>query len=146
LHHSLKGLDILVYQALKRIIDSIKVSYTLDDYKYQESLNPKAGKAQPPYATPTFIRTSIRGPIIKRHKAGDEPYPDPETLEYCEYVGYRRTEGTKAYDHEYVTWLNHSPYKETPRELAVAAMTWGNEPGMGVYYSSAVIIADFRRS
>ncbi|KAK4039660.1 hypothetical protein C8A01DRAFT_16385, partial [Parachaetomium inaequale] len=36
LHHTLKGLDMLVYQALKRLTGSVKVTHALDDQLFQD--------------------------------------------------------------------------------------------------------------
>jgi hypothetical protein len=95
----------------------------------------------------------------------DDGYPNPEELRYYnEVMGGTRRADEPAYFQRHVTWLNHSPQDTTAREVAVAyltvspenntldhdtadqAMQYGNEPGMGVYYSSAVIVADFRKS
>lgn len=38
LHHTLKGLDMVVYQALKRLTASVRMTHALDDYSFHESV------------------------------------------------------------------------------------------------------------
>ena len=118
----------LVYQALKRLTGSVKVTHALDDHlfrddriEYPEDGNPGADTdaTHPSYASPATIGTSIRGPIALDGLGED--YPDPEELDYdgkYTYGGYRK--GDTAFTRDHVTWLNHHPQKTTPQELAVA--------------------------
>ncbi|KAL9570172.1 hypothetical protein ACKAV7_005680 [Fusarium commune] len=45
-----------------------------------------------------------------------------------------------------VTWLNGPPDSKVSKELAVAFITYGNEPGIDAYYTSAVIVAKVNES
>lgn len=118
----------LVFQALKRLTVSVKVTHALDDYLYREgrgyedSDDEKANReGQPPYATAATLGKSIRGPIGLDGLDEDDGYPDPEELQYySEVVGGVRWSQEDAYVREPVTWLNNSPGKSSPQEFAVA--------------------------
>jgi hypothetical protein len=119
----------LVYQALKRLTGSVKVTHALDDHLYWEDLAEDSEKedeggtastsptqvTQPSYARLATIGTSIWRPITV-DGCGDY-YANPEELSYDRWgVGG----DDKAFTRDHVTWLNHHPRKTSPRELAVA--------------------------
>jgi hypothetical protein len=124
----------LVYQALKRLTGSVKVTHALDDHAFQEwrldcdenGRDDENGKEDEnpelPHATPTTIGTSILGPITWTDYEEDG-HPAPENLRYEERVvsshGVCWT-NKAAYFRDHVTWLNHAPQPDTPQELAVA--------------------------
>lgn len=132
LHHTLKGIDMLVFQALKRLTSasSVKVTHALDDYllresemEYDDNGNKIAeDSTQPPYVKAATIGTCIRGPIGLDGLDEESGYPDPEDLHYYgrELVGGVNWGNAKAYSRRHVAWLNHSPTKSTPQEFAVA--------------------------
>ncbi|KAL2132141.1 hypothetical protein VTI74DRAFT_4147 [Chaetomium olivicolor] len=142
------GLDMFVYQALKQVTGSVRVTHVLDDHLFQEDLSyypedegRKTGTSQPPYAIPATIGTEIRG-LICLDGVYEDDYPNSEELFY-EY-DRRRVEYEVVYRREHAIWLNHSPGKMAPRELTVAYIAYCNKPWMNEHYSSAVIIADFK--
>lgn len=121
----------LVYQALRRLTGSVRVTHALDDHLLEEQradfnygsdhegLN--IGEAQPPYASPATIGRCIRGPITLDGLDEDAGYPEPEELWHSdEIIGGIHWTRDPAYFRDHVTWLNHSPRETTPRELAVA--------------------------
>ncbi|KAI1062968.1 hypothetical protein LB507_005760 [Fusarium sp. FIESC RH6] len=115
LRHMLKGMDMAVYQALKRILGDASIAAVFgSDYRDR-----------------FYVAKRPISPIVDPdYDMEDESAPD---LEYW-------------YDLEQVTWLNHRPDRQTSKELSVAYLTYGNEPGMGTFYSSAVVVAKIKGS
>ncbi|RGP75161.1 hypothetical protein FLONG3_5845 [Fusarium longipes] len=165
LHHMLKGLDMVVYQALKRLLGDAGVGTVLDDHEYvEEQLEIKEmerehqeeHKARHPHSTEpmkpfyTFDDSDLENTVcVSASPLATIPHVpydmyrgilDPATIDlpYGRY-GYQRC--TSPYSREEVTWLNHQPGAHTSKELAVTFVTYGNEPDGGAYYSSAVILA-----
>ncbi|GKU05049.1 hypothetical protein FLAG1_07809 [Fusarium langsethiae] len=159
LHHMLKGLDMVVYQALRRILGDASVATVLDDSKYveeqlqnkewereyqagQKTQNPESTKPVEPFYT--FDKSALENTVCMSEVPSSAllhgPYDwdcgllDPTTIEGHCY-------STSSYNREKVNWLNHPPDAYTSKELAVVFATYGNEPGTEAYYSSAVIIA-----
>ncbi|KAH7182606.1 uncharacterized protein B0J16DRAFT_321377 [Fusarium flagelliforme] len=169
LHHTLKGIDMVVYQALKRILGDASIATVLDESEYVEQQLERRQwekeyqeerKRNPPSPTHPFSResrfydfddsdfentvciaTSLRPPISHGPYDYDAGLLDPKTIEVSE-GGYWSSHYTYPYSREKINWLNHRPGSHTSKELAVAFATYGNEPGTGAYYSSAVIIAE----
>ncbi|KAK2052717.1 hypothetical protein LY76DRAFT_583010 [Colletotrichum caudatum] len=124
IHHGLKGIDMLLYQALKRIVGAhaVRVQTALDvtDDDEQDARDPEE-------------ETKHRGKSFIADPGSPAQHGE---MDYDS--GDVRTIGRKAMD---VTWLNHKPCRSDNRELAIAYMTYGNEPCLETYYSSVVIIA-----
>ncbi|KAK1996766.1 hypothetical protein LX36DRAFT_701410 [Colletotrichum falcatum] len=115
IHHGLKGIDMLLYQALKRLVGAGAVGI-------KTALNLCYDYVQDPEQT--YI-AAPGSPGL--HECWDSDDRDVKEL-----------------DHKtmHVTWLNHQPGKSDSIEMAMAYMTYGNEPCLSSYYSSMVIIAD----
>ncbi|RSL41587.1 hypothetical protein CEP53_012677 [Fusarium sp. AF-6] len=124
LHHMLKGIDMVVYQALKRLLGSAYVTAVLDDMKYLRDRSER-GYSDDEEANYDCVSASLRPVLTFPDGNQDEAAPDPST----------------AFPRQGVTWLNHAPNSRTATEFAVAFRTYGNQPGIGAYYSSAVILA-----
>ncbi|RSM00093.1 hypothetical protein CEP52_009324 [Fusarium oligoseptatum] len=123
LHHMLKGIDMVVYQALKRLLGSACVTAVLDDAEYLQN-RAERGFSDDGEANYDCVSASLR-PVLTFQEYDENEEPDPST----------------AFPRRDVTWLNHAPNSRTATEFAVAFITYGNEPGIGGYYSTAVILA-----
>jgi hypothetical protein len=143
----LKGLDMVVYQALKRILGDAGVATVLDDYKYvDQQLRSKEWerqyqereKAKNPHSTEpiepfyTFDKSDLENTVcIAATPLATISYGcydwdcgllDPSTIELPNvYYGYNRV--TSPYSREKVNWLNHRPDAYTSKELAVVFAT-----------------------
>lgn len=114
----------LVYQALKHLTGSVKVTHALDDHLFWEDRaeyleNEDEGETtsatQPSYASLATIGTAIWSPITV-DGCGDY-YVNPEELSYD---GSCVGGDDKAFTRDHVTWLNHHPRETSHQELAVA--------------------------
>lgn len=147
LHHMLKGIDMVVYQALKRILGTAEVAALVDDEKYrhceQESIpemiewkkdhrlkynphlpEPKITQAEQDVLDDKLaIGTAPKPALIFRHSYEERLDPAEVGLQH-EYS--RKTCG-KFYPRRDVTWLNGPPDSEVSKELAVAFITVSTE-------------------
>ncbi|KAL6414139.1 hypothetical protein AUP68_00655 [Ilyonectria robusta] len=143
LHHTLKGLDMMVYQALHQLVGNARVVTVLDDEEYQDQMRDRnyspeddASRGSSVTGSRELLSKSL-GPVYLWDDFDIEGGPeDPATIG----SGYRDRD--PIYSRRGVTWLNHIPLSRTHKELAVAFITYGNSPGLDAYYSSAVIIAE----
>ncbi|KAK5989672.1 hypothetical protein PT974_07927 [Cladobotryum mycophilum] len=157
LHLTLKGIDMVVFQALKRILGDARVTAVIDMQKYEESLEyglrdfPKNAPEVLDQTSNTVFTKTLVAPVCYEGGNYEDGYPHPETVFKYTRVpiaksGPRRRPYELREDYFFttdnVTWLNHAPNEETAKELSIAYITYGNEPGIGSYYSSAVIMAD----
>ncbi|KAF4954426.1 hypothetical protein FGADI_5292 [Fusarium gaditjirri] len=162
LHHMLKGIDMVVYQALKRILGTAEVAALVDDEEYrlkqQDSIpesiewkreqrlkyNPDQPEPQVTQAEQDILDNKLaigpapRPAVVFRHDYNNRLDPADVNARYG--PGWR-TDRSKFYPRDDVTWLNGPPRGEVSKELAVAFITYGNEPGIDAYYTSAVIVA-----
>ncbi|KAM6537934.1 hypothetical protein FALCPG4_003830 [Fusarium falciforme] len=133
LHHTLKGIDMVVYQALKRLLGSACVTAVLDDTEYnqnrQEQMMEYSDEEEGNY---DCVSASLQ-PVLTCEDYDEQETPDPGTM-----ADFGRG---PAFPRRGVTWLNHGPNARTASELAVAFITYGNSPGIDAYYSTAVILA-----
>jgi len=135
LHHTLKGLDMVVYQALKRLTGSVQVATVLDDDKYQswkrergyrdysDEQSETDDEAGDIYTSDTLLGESLGSPTLWRDYE-EEGQLDPESI--VRYVRPSRGSEWQAeqiYSRQKVTWLNDSPGSEAFKELAVAFLT-----------------------
>ncbi|UPK97681.1 hypothetical protein LCI18_008616 [Fusarium solani-melongenae] len=133
LHHMLKGIDMVVYQALKRLLGSACVTAVLDDTEYnenrQERMMEYSDDEEDNY---NCVSTSLQ-PVLTCEDYDDQEPPDPGAI--------TDFGPGPAFPRRAVTWLNHEPNSRTASELTVAFITYGNSPGIDAYYSTAVILA-----
>ena len=119
MHKGLKGLDMVVYQALKSLVDSVEVAAVLDDKKYQSSLEDwgsGARKAGPSGELIGRLATPVLTDDYREYEV-----LNPETL--CRRVcddDDNRWRHESAYKRRQVTWLNHAPPANSEKELAAA--------------------------
>ncbi|KAF5013937.1 hypothetical protein FDECE_66 [Fusarium decemcellulare] len=123
----------VVYQALKRILGSARVSAVLDDAEYREYRRDWYGDKDEDDGC-AHVSDAPSSAI-----AWDDWSCQDERLR-PDKIGARRRDDKPLYPRRPVTWLNYPPSTQTPRELAVAFNTYGNQPGIDAYYTSAVII------
>ncbi|KAH7166480.1 hypothetical protein EDB81DRAFT_285274 [Dactylonectria macrodidyma] len=149
LHHMLKGLDMMVYQALRQLTGAAKITTVLDEQDYKDnisegqytyqvkaSLDIESDDDEGLHESHALIAKSLRPVVL----SDDHDY-ESETLNPAEIpVSHRNSD--PMYPRRVVTWLNYAPNSRTYKELAVAFITYGNQPGIDAYYSSAVIIAE----
>ncbi|KAF5572387.1 hypothetical protein FPANT_13125 [Fusarium pseudoanthophilum] len=162
LHHTLKGIDMVVYQALKRILGTAEVAALVDDEEYrhdeQESIPERIEwkkenwqRYKPDQPEPQI--TEAEQDILDNKLAIGRPLRpavyfwhdydnrlDPAEVN-AQYGPDWQTDRRKFYPREDVTWLNGPPGEDVSKELAVAFIAYGNEPGIDAYYTSAVIVA-----
>ncbi|KAM0549411.1 hypothetical protein ACHAPJ_009397 [Fusarium lateritium] len=170
LQHMLKGLDMVVYQALKRILGTARVTTVLDDKEYQElywehrSRVKRAEKFRGtkfPYRG--YSDSSDDESIAKKKKeakhlscVADKLKPamlfrghnfydvslDPGVVRSPDPKSeYWAGDGEPFYHRQKITWLNYPPGSQVSKELSVAFVTYGNEPDIDAYYTSAAIVA-----
>lgn len=142
----------LVYQALKHLAKSVRVVAMLHDEEYNEDIPMYSRSPEPEPEVPTG---KVGGSEALLGKAPHSPYI---------WEGYEYDGGSLAYGHyqrEKVTWLNGPSSKGPSKEFAIACLTvsgipfpavarvsltyprqYGNEPGIGAFYSFAVIVAE----
>ncbi|KAF4341782.1 hypothetical protein FBEOM_4293 [Fusarium beomiforme] len=160
LHHMLKGIDMVVYQALKRILGAAEVAALIDDEEYRynqherilerlewdnerwvegnsDSLEPLVTQAQQDILDDKPAIGEATPAIIFAYNY-NEPL-DPAIIGTPQ--GYSFRNHGAFYPRQDVTWLNKPPGEQVSKELAVAFIAYGNEPDIEGYYSSAVIVA-----
>ncbi|KAF4963652.1 hypothetical protein FSARC_8357 [Fusarium sarcochroum] len=171
LHHMLKGLDMVVYQALKRMLSTVVVTVALDDSKYrQERRECRESEREDKKGYLEYLRVNDPD-LAKTHEVPSDDESDSEGFACIssaprpaivfdeEDYHYERGIlnpaivrspggglGNERYFRMKVTWLNYSPGSKASKELSVAFVTYGNEPGIDAYYTSAVIIAKVKES
>ncbi|KAF9771336.1 hypothetical protein IL306_011033 [Fusarium sp. DS 682] len=165
LHHMLKGIDMVVYQALKRILGAAEVAALIDDEEYREYQHEsipesiewrKELKARHNPDLPEPKITQAEQDILDDKLAIGKPTPamvfrhdydkrlDPAIIGTPE--GYDFRNHGAFFPRRDVTWLNSPPKSQASKELAVAFIRYGNEPGIDGYYTSAVIIGKVNKS
>ncbi|KAL6358972.1 hypothetical protein LRP88_09170 [Fusarium phalaenopsidis] len=133
LHHMLKGIDMVVYQALKRLLGSACVTAVLDDTEYNQNRRERMmDYSDDEEGNYDCVSASLQ-PVLTCEDYNEEEAPDPGTI--ADFGS------GPAFPRRGVTWLNHGPNSRTASELAVAFITYGNRPGIDAYYSTAVILA-----
>jgi hypothetical protein len=131
LHHTLKGLDMVVYQALKRLAGFAQVATVLDDHSYQDWMNGysynKKSKSNDGvgnvHESDTLLGKVLHTPILWQD-FNDEEQLDPESVTHhvrCDCDTKQCEE--QVYSRQKVMWLNYSPGSKSFRELAVAFIT-----------------------
>ncbi|KAK3328729.1 hypothetical protein B0H66DRAFT_532 [Apodospora peruviana] len=149
LENSLKGLDMVVYQALKRLTGSVRVTGIIDDrkdyyYRNEEEDSRITPVPEDSYTIGKFaVGTTVGGPVLIPG-SGEDNFVEPTDPDLVWDFQKQESKETPLYRRQNVAWLNHIPTKDTPKELALAFITYGNQYDLDYYYSSAVIIADFR--
>ncbi|CZS83442.1 unnamed protein product [Fusarium graminearum] len=151
--HMLKGIDMVVYQALVRFVCNVSVGAVLDDSRYVEgeleskqmelerlaelANNPNARRSRRHYYDDsdlenTFcITEDLSDLCIDDWYRGDDDSYVPNPLRHLD--GYSR---------EKVHWLNHAPDTTTHQELALSVyMVAESEPECASFYSSVAIFA-----
>ncbi|KAL2359768.1 hypothetical protein RJZ56_007376 [Blastomyces dermatitidis] len=114
LPNNLKGIDMLVYQTFKCFDEDAMFSAMLDPRYIDRELSS------------SYLAGRDRR--LQYLEINAEGYDDPDPGE----VYYRRN----------VTWINSTPGQKVHREPAAVFLTYGNEAGLGIYYSNAVITAE----
>ncbi|CZR36058.1 uncharacterized protein FPRO_03682 [Fusarium proliferatum ET1] len=161
LHHMLKGIDMVVYQALKRILGTAQVAALVDDEEFREDqqesipetiawkkehwLKDKPDQPEPQITeaeqdildNKRAIGLTLRPAVYFWHDYDNRLDPAEVNLQYGDWEKDR----SRFYPREDVTWLNGPPGEEVSKELAVAFIAYGNEPSIDAYYTSAVIVA-----
>ncbi|KAI1029018.1 hypothetical protein LB505_009256 [Fusarium chuoi] len=168
LHHMLKGIDMVVYQALKRILGTAEVAALVDDEEYrqdqQESIPERIEwkkrhwlKYKPDQPEPQIteaeqdildnklaVGSAPKPAVVFRHNYEDRLDPAAVGSQSRDLFSLE-THG-QWYPRRDITWLNGSAGEEVSKELAVAFIAYGNEPGIDAYYTSAVIVANMNGS
>ncbi|KAF5535232.1 hypothetical protein FPHYL_13243 [Fusarium phyllophilum] len=162
LHHMLKGIDMVVYQALKRILGTAEVAALVHDERFREheqeaiperfewqkqrrDSNPNLPEAkitqedQDIMDNKLAISSALKPAVVFRHNYEDRLNPSKIGAQSEDRYSIE-THG-QWYPRRDVTWLNGPPGAEVSKELAVAFIAYGNEPGIDAYYTSAVIVA-----
>lgn len=126
----LKGLDMIMYQTLRKIFDHAVVTAVLDDGLREKRVRDRgcwmdesdSGSADPSemkYATRNaFISDRVRSPIAWEGFDDDDQPPDPASL-----GGYADGYFQAYFPQRKVVWLNHLPGYHDPSELAVTYLT-----------------------
>ncbi|KAF1817255.1 hypothetical protein P152DRAFT_407734 [Eremomyces bilateralis CBS 781.70] len=150
LNPMLKGLDMIVYQALKRLLHHTGVLAVLDGSHYEQwrddhemtdsdDSTPSDNGTADPHATNVYLSDFLCAPIVWERYT-EETSLDPESVTHSVTRDNETTwHRERVFPKERVTWLNGDP--RSFKELAVAFMTYGNEPGIDAYYSAAVIVS-----
>ncbi|KAF4445671.1 hypothetical protein F53441_10620 [Fusarium austroafricanum] len=170
LHHMLKGLDMVVYQALKRILGTAEVAALVDDEEYRLNEQERIPERRewreryrlenPDEDIPELGEMSSDDKAIMEDKLAIGTAPKPATLFHYNYYdidsldpatvrmeeetddsAWPHQHGDRFYRREDVTWLNYPPGKHISKELAVAFLRYGNDAEIDAYYTSAVIVA-----
>lgn len=129
LHHTLKGIDMLVYQALKLLVGNARFNALLDDSDFKRSRDSDDEDDDSPRPFDFFSTMApvtdwtgpptVWGTIDERHI-----YPDPECISHCLRTGPGGAwQEEQVYERREVAWLNFIRGSEIPRELAVAFAT-----------------------
>lgn len=114
LHHMLKGIDMVVYQALKRLLGSACVTAVLDDTEYNQNSEERRKYPDDEEGNYNCVSASLQ-PVLTCEGYDEEKMPDPGTI-----ADFGRG---PAFPRQDVTWLNHGPNSRTASELAVAFIT-----------------------
>lgn len=117
LHHMLKGIDMVVYQALKRLLGSARVTAVLDDEEYRENKEEWMHYSDDEEGNYNCVSASLQ-PILTCEGYNEDEAVDPGSIEANFGQG-------PAFPRRGVTWLNHTPNSRTASELAVAFITVG---------------------
>ncbi|KAF4439201.1 hypothetical protein FACUT_4278 [Fusarium acutatum] len=162
LHHMLKGIDMVVYQALKRILGTAEVAALVDDEGYREDeqdciperiewrneqrkYHPDLPEAKITQAEQDIMDNKLaigsapKPAVVFRHNYEDRL--DPAAVGSQSRDRFSLETHGQWYPRRDITWLNGPPGEEVSKELAVAFIAYGNEPGIDAYYTSAVIVA-----
>lgn len=158
LAHCLKGLDMVVYQSLLALAESARVTAVLHDARDEEDLPfeyeityPSSDEgedhtmelaaeeeaAQPEYTSQAILNNRTfpepAGPF-RDHDFYNHHILDPRRIVNFEVRPEDGRMVTKnAYVRRPVTWLNHAPDEQTPKELAIAFIAVGYLPiGLGL--------------
>lgn len=110
----LKGIDMVVYQALKHILGSACVTAVLEDEEYNERMRDQGYSDDSDEEDNACVSASLN-PVLISLEYEEEGIPDPGTIE-GEYRG-------AAFPRRAVTWLNHRPHRGTDKEFAIAFIT-----------------------
>ncbi|KAF5001951.1 hypothetical protein FGRMN_692 [Fusarium graminum] len=127
LHHMLKGLDMVVYQALKRILGTAQVAAVVDDSQFRRDLEREISWADKPSKLEDLSpaeRDALKATIVDDEYGGGS---------------------TPVYPRRSITWLDASPGSRILTEFAVAYAAYGNEMVANAYYTSAIIVAEVHR-
>ncbi|OJD18337.1 hypothetical protein AJ78_01650 [Emergomyces pasteurianus Ep9510] len=128
LPHSLKGIDMVVYQALMRFTDDVIVDAMLDETEYEDlggSLTDEDDGGHDDDVDQVYLARGDRAIRFMRDETDEDAAPHPGEF----------------YTARDVTWINHRPGGTSHKELAAAFIICGNQAELGVYYSFAVLIA-----
>ncbi|KAK4160826.1 hypothetical protein QBC43DRAFT_347009 [Cladorrhinum sp. PSN259] len=145
LHDNLKGIDMLVYQALQRLTGprgNVRVTDVVDMSELDEYWR-GAEEDRPSLRDPAVGNLALEGPCMSEYCDDDG-----DATDISNYTAWdEKTRNWAPYfSRRAVHWLNRRPNeKEDNQEMAIAYLTYGNQPGMGCLYSSAVIVAEIKR-
>ncbi|KAK3983938.1 hypothetical protein QBC44DRAFT_363476 [Cladorrhinum sp. PSN332] len=129
LRDNLKGIDMLVFQALRHLtgpLGNVRVTDVVNDSR--------------------FDYYGVDNEIDKRDAVGDLPLGGPDMFDgqWDDDIPDPAEHG--SWSRKEVHWLNHHPNKEKKnREIAIGFIGYGNQPSMEYFYSTAVIVAHFQR-
>lgn len=135
LHHTLKGIDMLVYQALMRLVGNARVSAVLDDSEYQDRIRDggwdyddsdgsQSDKGVVAHCTTRPPLTDWTGPPVTWADYEEGEPLDPESIDHSVRAHDRAPwKRELLYPRREVTWLNFAPTSQTPQELAVTFLT-----------------------
>ncbi|UZP40620.1 hypothetical protein NXS19_008436 [Fusarium pseudograminearum] len=151
LHKMLKGMDMVVYQALKQILGHVTVGTVVDDSEFvkkqfeTEEEERESGRAyyelDNSYLVDTVCITETPVSVMAgqpRHKEWDDY--DPTAANPTNIAHRHRRES--EYRREKVNWLNHAPDEQTPKEVSdIYCEPWQRYVDITEYESSAVIFA-----
>ncbi|KAK4225865.1 hypothetical protein QBC38DRAFT_530161, partial [Podospora fimiseda] len=148
LQGNLKGIDMLIYRALRQLVGpsgEVVVTDTFKQYEKKKKPGLDCVGAKP-----------LHGPFLAPFDDDNDDYPTevnpgPEEIYTWDIeAGYSSRwllrEERGGWEQKHVHWLNHHlNYEEENREIAIGYVAYGNEPSMGCLYSATVIIATLRR-
>lgn len=112
----LKGIDMVVYQALKRVLGDARITAVLDDSEYVSHLLQREGNESLYQNTACVAATPSAPTLVPSCDRTSERWLDPDFLVTCK----GRLQFDYMYDRERVTWLNHPPDEATSKELSIA--------------------------
>lgn len=115
LHHMLKGIDMVVYQALKRLLGSACVTAVLDDSEYNQATHEwRMDCSDDEEGDYDCVSDSLQ-PVLTSEDYEEGETPDPGTI--ADFGS------GPTFPRRGVMWLNHGPNHRTATELAVAFIT-----------------------
>ncbi|KAJ5593578.1 hypothetical protein N7537_010482 [Penicillium hordei] len=163
IEEQLKRLDMLVFQAFKRLSGNVRVTAVVDGTaheekcRYQErdsSSDQNTGNdskerkdsegfssESPPDTGKYYVGKGLHSPFLEDQLADEEEWPSPGQFGK-RYDFQQRTWSEAWYSGKKVIWLNREPNYGS-KEFAMATIVTGNEPTTRAYYSTAAIIAEF---